>query len=256
MSKTVTKALGALEYVRAEPLPLGVLAERIGVHPSVALRMLAPMVEAGLLARGKDGRYRLGLNLIGLGQDVLECLHLPDLAHDHLVTLAAETGCTVHLAQLVDEEIVYVDKVDTPAAVRMWSRIGRPVPLHTAAASKAVLAVLNTTTRERLLKRCEFTVYTDHTIPTPDALREHLDEVRTRGWATDSAEFESLVHCVGVPLRTPSGLAPAAVSAAAVREPPTRDEVATLARRLRAVAAGIEHDLGLPPPADETSARH
>lgn len=245
MSKTVAKAIGAFEHVRNEPLPLGVLAERIGVHPSAALRMLAPMVEAGLLARGFDGSYRLGLRLVGLGQEVLESLDLPVIAHDHLVALTAETGCTVHLAQLIDDEIVYVDKADPPSAVRMWSRIGRPVPLHTAAASKAILAWLDEGSRQRLLEGWQFSAYTEHTLRDAGELDTCLERVRARGWATDAAEFEPLVHCVGLALRTPAGVPPAAVSVSAVREPPTAEETEAQVARLRTVATAIENDLGL-----------
>lgn len=242
MSKTVAKALSALEHVRSGPLALGVLADRLGVHSSTALRMLAPMLDAGLLSRGADGRYRLGLRLAELGSEVLESLDLRTVAHPHLVELAAEIRCTVHLAQLVDGMIVYVDKVEAPGAVRMWSRIGRPVPLHTAAASKVILAGLPAADRAQLLAAWEFTPHTPHTLTSADALIAHLDEVARRGYATDSAEFEPLVHCVGVALRAASE--PAAISVTAVREPPTPAEVEALAARLRVVAESIEKELG------------
>lgn len=240
MSKTVAKALSALEHVRSGPLTLAALAGRLGVHSSTALRMLAPMVDAGLLARGADHRYRLGLHLAELGEEVLESFDLRAVAHPHLVALVAETGCTVHLAQLVEGAIVYIDKVEAPGAIRTWSRIGRPVPLHTAAAAKAVLAGLPAQERRRLLADWVFTRSTPHTLTSADALLRHVDEVAARGWATDSAEFEPLVHCVGVALRT----LPAAVSLTAVREPPGPGEIAAQVRRLQATVRAVERDLG------------
>lgn len=244
MSKTVAKAVRALEHVRTGPLTLAALAGRLGVHPSTALRMLAPMLDAGLLARGVDGRYRLGLHLAELGQDVLDQFDLRAAAHPHLVELAAGTGCTAHLAQLVEGAIVYVDKVEAPGVIRTWSRIGRPVPLHTAAASKAILAGLPAPERARLLAGWEFTAHTPHTLTSADALQRHLDEVATRGWATDSAEFEPLVHCVGVALRTPREVAPAAVSLTAVRAAPTTEEIAAQVQRLQQAVAAVSRQLG------------
>lgn len=242
MSKTVAKALDALEHVRAAPLTLTVLAGRLGVHPSTALRLLAPMVDTGLLARGADGRYRLGLRLAELGQEVLESLDLRTAAHPDLVALAAETHCTVHLAQLVDGSIRYVDKVEAEGSMRTWSRVGRSVPLHTAAVSKAILAGLPPAERDALLAGWEFTAHTPRTLTSAAALIAELAEVATTGWAADRAEFEPLVHCVGVALRTAA--APSAVSLTAVREPPTAGELAAMADRLRVTAGAIERQLG------------
>jgi DNA-binding IclR family transcriptional regulator len=198
----VAKAIEALEHVRSGPLPLSAMADRLGVHSSTALRMLAPMVEAGLLARA-DGRYRLGLHLAEFGQDVLDTLDLRAVAHPQLVALSAATRCTVHLAQLVDDAIVYVDKVEVHGTIRTWSRVGRQVPLHTTAASKAILAGLPAADRDRLLAGWEFTAHSPRTLTGADALKRRLDEVEARGFAIDEAEFDSLVHCVGVPQRTP-----------------------------------------------------
>lgn len=243
MSKTVAKALSALEHVRSGPLTLAALAGRLGVHSSTALRMLAPMLDAGLLARGADGRYRLGLHLAELGQEVLDQFDLRSAARPHLVELAAETRCTVHLAQLVDDTIVYVDKVEAPGSIRTWSRVGRPVPLHTAAASKAILAGLPAAERERLLDGWEFTAHTPRTLTSAAALLDHVVQVAERGYATDTAEFEPLVHCVGIRLRTPREIAPAALSLTAVREEPTPEEIAALVGRLQATVSAVEKRL-------------
>lgn len=243
MSKTVAKALSALEHVRPGPLTLAALAARLGVHSSTALRMLAPMLDAGLLARGADGRYRLGLHLAELGQEVLDQFDLRAAAHPHLVDLAAQTRCTVHLAQLVDDTIVYVDKVEAPGSIRTWSRIGRPVPLHTAAASKAILAGLPAAERERLIAGWEFTGHTPRTLTTAAALLDNVAAVAERGYATDTAEFEPLVHCVGIRLRTPREVAPAAVSLTAVREEPAPEEIAALVERLQATVTAVEKGL-------------
>ncbi|TCP56373.1 IclR family transcriptional regulator [Tamaricihabitans halophyticus] len=244
MSKTVAKALSALELVRGGSRSLSELADHLGTHASTAMRLLQPVVDAGLLARGADGRYRLGLRLVELGQDAMETLDLRAAAHPYLVELAAQTRCTIHLAQLLDDAIVYADKVEAPGGVRMWSRVGRQVPLHTAAASKAILAGLPPEQRVDLLRGWEFTPYTPRTVADVSELELQLSEVAECGFARDDAEFEPLVHCIGVPLRIPGELAPAAISATAVRERPSDAEVAELVERLRATVTAIQRELG------------
>ncbi|WP_433871924.1 IclR family transcriptional regulator [Saccharopolyspora sp. CA-218241] len=241
MSKTVAKAVHVLEELARSPRSLADLARELDVHGSTALRMLQPLVEAGLIAKGSDGRYRLGLRLAEWGQQVLDDLDLRTAARPHLVALAESARATVHLSQLLDDQIVYVDKIEGAATIRTWSRIGRAVPLHTAAAAKAILAGLPPARRDRLLAGHDFTRYTERTITDPRAFRGHLAEVARAGYGTDRAEFEPLVHCLGVAVPGPVD---AAVSVTVVRAEPGSDEA--LLAGLRDAVAAIAAELGHP----------
>ncbi|MHA6802997.1 IclR family transcriptional regulator [Salinifilum ghardaiensis] len=247
MSKTVDKAVRALEVLAGGPKKISELARELDVHSSTALRMLQPLVDSGMLARGPDGRYRLGLRLADLGQQVLEDMDLRATARPRLVALAEDVRATVHLAQLIDEQIVYVDKIESSASIRTWSRIGRPVPLHTAAASKAILARLPERRREELLAAHSFTRHTENTLADAAALRGHLRGVVERGYATDDAEFEPLVHCVGVAVPANSGQVAAAVSVTTVRARPDPAEQHALVTKLRETAAALGAELGTSP---------
>ncbi|MDG4551946.1 MAG: helix-turn-helix domain-containing protein [Candidatus Contendobacter sp.] len=50
-----------------EPVSLKTLASAAGLHPSTAFRILASLIEHGLVERGVNGRYRLGAKLLCLG---------------------------------------------------------------------------------------------------------------------------------------------------------------------------------------------
>jgi DNA-binding IclR family transcriptional regulator len=246
MSKTVAKAVHVLETLAGAPKTIAELARELGVHSSTALRMLQPLADGGLIARGPDGRYRLGLRLVELGQQVLEEMDLRAVARPHLISLADATSSTVHLAQLVDDQIVYVDKIEGAASIRTWSRIGRAVPLHTAAASKAILAALPAEHRDRLLSAHTFTRYTERTITDEAEFRDHLAEVARLGYATDQAEFEPLVHCIGVGIPDTTGQLAAAVSLTTVRADADPAALEELLGRVRDTATAIAAGLGQP----------
>jgi DNA-binding IclR family transcriptional regulator len=244
MSKTVAKAVVAMERLAGGPSTLTELAAVLDVHASTALRMLQPLVDAGFVARGADGRYRLGLRLAELGQQVLDELDLRTAARPHLLALAAARGGTVHLAQLVDDQIVYLDKIEGAATVRTWSRIGRPVPLHTAAVSKAILAGLAGDATEALIDRCDFARHTDATITSAAEFRAELARTAERGYATDLGEFEPLVKCVGVRIPDGSGRVAAAVSLTTVRPDLDRGQLDGLVPEVTATAAAVAAELG------------
>ncbi|MGW3471358.1 IclR family transcriptional regulator [Saccharopolyspora sp. NPDC000995] len=244
MSKTVAKAVHVLESLAGEPKTVAELARGLGVHGSTALRMLQPLADGGLIARGPDGRYRLGFRLVELGHQVLEEMDLRAVARPHLISLADATRSTVHLAQLVDDRIVYVDKIEGAASIRTWSRIGRAVPLHTAAASKVILAALPADHRDRLLSAHAFTRYTERTIIGEAEFRDHLAEVARLGYATDQAEFEPLVHCIGVGIPDVTGQLLAAVSLTTVRADTDLPELGSLLGQVRHTATAIAVALG------------
>ncbi|MFC7341979.1 IclR family transcriptional regulator [Saccharopolyspora griseoalba] len=243
MSKTVGKAVRVLEVLAEEPRGIAELARALGVHHTTALRMLQPLVRGGLIARAADGRYRLGLRLVEYGQQVLDEIDLRVAARPHLLALAESARATAHLVQLVDGRAVYVDKIEG-ASIRTWSRIGRAVSLHTSAAAKAILARLPAEQGERLLAGHDFTRFTDRTITDRAAFRAHLDDVARHGYATDRAEFEPLVHCIGVAV---PGL-PAAVSVTLVRtgprEPEPTEQLGALRETVAAITAGLGSAIG------------
>jgi DNA-binding IclR family transcriptional regulator len=53
-----------------EPVSLKTLASATGLHPSTAFRILASLIEHGLVERSANGHYRLGGKLLQLGDHV------------------------------------------------------------------------------------------------------------------------------------------------------------------------------------------
>ncbi len=137
MAQTVSNAIEILEFVSARPRTLGEVAHLLGVPRSPALRLLQTLTTGGLTRRRPDGRYGIGYRLVGLAQRAKDQFDLQAIAHPHLAALTAISGFTTHLAALEGADIVYIDKVEPSGSVRLYSEIGKPVPLHTASAAKA-----------------------------------------------------------------------------------------------------------------------
>ncbi|MGW7440111.1 IclR family transcriptional regulator [Streptomyces sp. NPDC054849] len=215
MSQSVERALRILPLLAKGPAGLGAVADELGVHKSTALRLLRTLDVHGFVYRRPDGRYRLGAQLFTLSAEAIENLDVREVAHPHLVELNQATGHTVHLALHQDDEVVYVDKVDSRYPVRMYSRIGRPVPLTVAAVAKLLLADLPEVERRALAGRIEYPRYTARSTPDAAAFLRELDLVREQGWATDLGGHEESVNCLGAPVYGPDGRVVAALSVSA-----------------------------------------
>ncbi|MFJ6721265.1 IclR family transcriptional regulator [Streptomyces sp. NPDC091259] len=239
MSQSVERALRVLPALARGPAGLGEVADVLGVHKSTALRLLRTLRAHGFVYRQPDGRYRLGAALFALAAEAVEHLDVREIARPHLAELNRLTGHTVHLAVHQDDEVVYVDKVDSRYPVRVYSRIGRPVPLTVAAVGKVLLADLPAAEREALAARLDYPRHTARSTPDAAAFLRELALVREQGWAVDLGGHEESLNCVGAPVRGPDGRAVAALSLSAPDRAAEADALLALLPLVRRTADTI-----------------
>ncbi|GAA2453215.1 IclR family transcriptional regulator [Streptomyces macrosporus] len=239
MSQTVDRALSILPLLARGPASLEQVARSLDVHKSTALRLLRTLREHGMVYRQPDQRYRLGARLFALAQEAVENLDVRAVAHPHLVELGAACGHTVHLAVRQEDEVVYIDKVDSRYPVRMYSRIGRPVAITVAAVAKVLLADLPEPERRELARRLDYPRHTPRSTPDATAFLEELARVREQGWATDLGGHEETINCVAAPVRGADGRAVAALSISAPNVVVGADELLRLLPLVRRTADAI-----------------
>jgi IclR family transcriptional regulator, acetate operon repressor len=196
-----------LEAIAAGPeegMTAGELARVTGMNRVTVHRTLATF-KARALVRQSQARapYRLGFRLLELAEHVVTELELVRTGKPILDELCERSGESCHLAVLDGTDVVYVAKVESPQAVRLVSRVGSRVPLHSTALGKAILATLDWADAQKLLESSALEPRTESTLVTVDALRAELDRVRTRGFAIDQAENEPGVHCVACAIPAP-----------------------------------------------------
>ena len=243
MSQSVKRAARIIDAIADEPKTVAELASAFGLHRSSMFRELQDLEAVGYVRRRKSGQYVLGSHLLSLLRVPLDNLDLREAGHDHLLKLHKAVGNTVHLAALIDDNIVYVDKVEDASGVRMYSRIGNAVFPYCSGVGKAILAELDEADRDAVLEGTDWKKFTASTIPSRAALEEELRAIKTRGWAVDDGEFEDFVNCVAVPIRSSSGIA-GALSVTAIRMAQDLTQLKAHIRLLRQTAALISRELG------------
>ena len=87
--------LRALE--RVGPAGLADLQSATGLPRATAHRLATALEQHGLVRRDRDGRFELGLALVGLGQAAADGFPLAELARPTLTALRDETGESVQL---------------------------------------------------------------------------------------------------------------------------------------------------------------
>ena len=150
------------------------------------------------------------------GQEVLAQIDVRDAAAEPARRLHQVTGNTLHVAALVGDDILYVDKVEDEAGVRMYSRVGAPARAHCSGVGKVILAGLRGRNRQALLAKVSWEKYTENTITDRHALEAQLEVIAAQGWAADDGEFEDFVNCLAVPITSSAGVV-GALSVTAIR---------------------------------------
>ncbi|WP_350347458.1 IclR family transcriptional regulator [Agromyces sp. G08B096] len=243
MSQSVTRAAAIIDRVAAEARTVAELAEEFGLHRSTMFRELQALERVGWVRRRPSGRYALGTRLATLSKQALDSLDLRDVGGEHVRRLHRRTGNTVHLAALMDRSIVYVDKAEDEAGVRMYSRVGKAVIPYCSAVGKAILAELDGPGRDTVLAGATWERYTDTTITTRERLDRELATVAARGYATDDREFEAFVNCIAVPIVSSAGVV-GAISVTAIRMVADLDRLAAHLPAMREAADAISRELG------------
>lgn len=226
-----------------EPMTVAELSKLSGYPRPTVYRTVAALLAERLLAEQPgSGALSLGPRLVQLASRSWGRSELRLAAVEDLKRLRDLTGETVHLAVPSGHQMVYIDKLESPSAVRMASRIGASVSMHATAAGKAYLAMLDDEAREAVLAGLPqpFVRHTPNTLADMAALRGQLAEARARGWAVNAEENEVGIYCFGAPVLGAGGVPVAAVSVSTLRfrqkDDPQQAYVAPLLAACRAIS--------------------
>jgi DNA-binding IclR family transcriptional regulator len=239
---TVGKALDVLDLVATAGRPVRfteVLAQ--SPYPKATVyRLLQTLTHQGLLAHDAErGTYALGVRLLRLAHAAWAQSSLAPVARRHVDSLAALTGETIHLAQLDQGQVLYVDKRRATRPVEMFAQAGKVGPAYCTGVGKAMLAHLAPGALAAALAQQSFHRFTPQTLTSREALLAELADIRARGFALDREEHEPGIICVAAPILSRGGRVIGALSVTSTTARTTLDEMARLAPAIIGTAAQI-----------------
>ena len=182
------------------------LSEETNIPKPTLHRMLQQLESAGLLERNGDNRqYGTGVRLRKLAENLLLNDTFQGARHSVLRSLVNEVGESCNLTALSGSEVMYLDRVETPAPLRFYLHSGSRVPVHCSASGKVFLAGMTPAQRQRLLAHAPLEAFTPKTVTNLDALEEEIKQVKRQGFALDNEEFLPGLLCVAVLVPSANG---------------------------------------------------
>lgn len=190
-SQTLDRGLRILEYLAGagRPEPIALLAAELGLHRSIAYRLLRTLEGHQLVERDRAGHYRLGLGIAGLARGLRA--DLQSAALPQLNALVTALGMTAFLVVRAGDEAVTISSVEPQhSSAHVAYRPGTRHPVTRGAPGLALL------------------------MPEPGAPtdRPELAEARRCGYARSHGEVIAGLHSIAAPVVGGDGSARAAVA--------------------------------------------
>jgi DNA-binding IclR family transcriptional regulator len=179
-SQTLARGLTVLQAVAGSRLGLTVqqVADHIGVHRTIAYRLLSTLAQYRLIAKGDDGRYRSAAALAVLGASFDN--NVRQLSLTTLRALADELGSTVSLLVAEgNQQVAIAVIVPTNVFYHLSFHEGSRYPLDRGVAGIALLASMP---------------------PRPEE-RDLVPLTRQQGWVITHGEVEPNTYGLAVPVR-------------------------------------------------------
>lgn len=202
--QSVLKAFDLLEFLASEEtnatIPL--LASRLELSRNKVFRLLATLEDKGLIERDETaGTFRLGISAFEMAQHILKSASLIRLAHPFLEDLARRHDEAVYITVMSNDEVLFLDMVDSFQQIKTAAMVGRRFPFFTNAAGKAIKAMSSSDVLERLGKRRA----RQDSIPDIKKLESELSDIRQSGVAVDFGGLGEGICAVAVAIRDYAG---------------------------------------------------
>ena len=216
-SQTLARGLNALQLVAASPpgLTVAQVAQDIGVHRTIAYRLLTTLAQFRFVTKGEDGRYRSAAALAVLGASFDN--NVRQLCVPTLRALADELGTTVSLLVAEgDQQVAVAVIVPTNVFYQLSFHEGSRYPLDRGAAGIALLA----------------------SMPPRPGERDLVHQARQQGWVITHGEIEPNTYGLAVPVRRTPPSPPTCINLISHREDVViegRDAVIKAANELSAI---------------------
>lgn len=213
--KTLARGLAVLDMLMAaDTVRTTDVAEQLGIDKGACSRILQTLAHAGFAEQTAGRRYKRGSKLQPKQAIARPPVRLKERARPLLQRLHDTTGESVHLAVLADDQVLYIDRVDSLLPLRVDRPAGTLAPLHSTALGKIFLAY----------EIAPLAADIGSTDGARERLRAQLRQIVIDGYAMDDEEFGPGIRCVAAPLQE----AGAVVAAIGLSGPTTRIGLARL----------------------------
>lgn len=187
------------------------VARRTGLSRATARRLLLTLKELGYVSQ--EGRsFTLAPGVLSLGYAYLSALGAPEIAQPFLQALSDDVHESCSMTVLDAPDIVYVARAPTKRLFSLTLSIGSRLPAFATSMGRVLLADLDRSEVEAVLKASNLVHRTERTATSEEHIFAELASAKAQGWYLLDQELELGIRAVAAPLRDRSGKVVAAIN--------------------------------------------
>jgi len=210
---TTGRVLKILETLSKEKeLNLERIYERTDIPKVTALRLLTTLCKAKYIIKNPNDSYSLTLRMFSVGSRALDWTEIIEISRPIVERLKDRLGETIHMGILEDNKAVYIMKEESSHTVRMYSRVGKNIPLYCSGLGKCLLSYQDEEYIDSYLDKTDLVRMATKTITDKKELKADLKKIRERGYGFDDEENEGGIFCISAPIFNHEGHIEAALS--------------------------------------------
>lgn len=202
MIRAVERAFAIFEAFEPDHtmLTLQEIGERIRLSKATTYRLVNCLHDLGYLVRLEDNRYCLSLKITRLSGMVRSTIGIRDITRPVMLELVKETGETVTLNTIANDQRLCIEVFDTPSPLMSIVRAGEQASLLRGATGTILLAYLPKDDFDRIWRETPAA-----NRPNRAGLEKDLAKYREQGYAHTSSQRVQGVTAVSVPLHDING---------------------------------------------------
>lgn len=225
-SQTLSRGIRVLEVLAEAPRGMSIadLAAALGVHRSIAYRIIRTLEDHALVLRDAAGTFQIGPGMASLARGVAR--NLQSAAFPELTTLAATLQMTAFIAVVDRQECVTLVAVEPPHGE--GTLVQRPGSRHSFSRGAPGIAIQSALTEDEWER-----------VAPGEPYREESRMAARTGYAISHDEVIPGVSSVGAAVRVPGQL-PAALAVVYLSSDLPRERIgAAVARSAAAIERGL-----------------
>lgn len=172
----------------------------LGIPKSTLLPILQTLCDRHYLTQNESGRYTAGTALFSLGATFSGCFPVLEYVRSQLSEVVDLLGETCYCGTLAEDQVLYLDKVDSTQPLRVLTNTGKRLPAYATSLGKALL--MDKSEEEiNALYPDGLRPLTANTITDAARLYEQICQAHRDGYTWEVEESTDHIRCFAAPIR-------------------------------------------------------
>jgi IclR family transcriptional regulator, KDG regulon repressor len=203
MIQSIKKASDILSLFNAEKRPIGItdFTNRLGLPKATIATIVGTLEAIGYLEKDAfTNKYRLGPKFLQLGLKCAASMDLVTIARAWMERLSFQFMEPINVGMLVGNNATIIMRIEPENRYMVFPQAGSTIPLHSTCIGKVLLAYMNKSQRDLILKNYAFLQLTPNTITSRDRFLKELVKVKRTGVSFDHQESINGLAGIGGPI--------------------------------------------------------